>query len=403
MVGLRCAPQDLLCSPEEDKAASASSEGTLMVDSNLSADVSIWPSVADPPAVIRAVVFDRCGGPDVLQVREVPMPECSADEVLVRVAAVSVGRLLDVGARAGTHPFAAFTFPHILGAEHAGTVAAVGSAVRGRRVGDRVAVFPVISCGDCGHCRDGHTQACAALQIIGIHRPGAYADYAVSPSSNVYDVPKDVSPVDAAGLALAGSVAQNQLLAAAVKAGDWLLVQGGGSSLGSLTAALAVRHRLRVIATSRSAQKRRRLLDLGVEVALDPTAEGFVPAVLRLTDGRGVDVAIDDLGEPRLWTRTLDVLASCGTVVSSGAFLAAGRVQLDLMRLYLRNQRIIGVRTGNAQSTELLWRHVGQGLRPIIDRTFPVGRAADAHRYLEFDQNMGRVVLTVGSDQDWAA
>lgn len=363
---------------------------------------TVWPEFESIPLNMRAVVFDEFGGPDVLRVRKLPVPTVGDDDILVRVAAVGVGRLLDLSARAGTHPFARFRFPHTLGAEHAGTVVSVGDGVVSRKVGDRVAVFPVVTCGECSFCREGSTEACDTLQIIGVHRPGAYAEYVVSPARNAQAVPAALGPVDAAGLALAGPVAENQLHTAGIEPGQWLLVQGGGSSLGSLTAALAVHQRIRVIATSRSSDKRDLLKKMGVEAALDPTDPGFVESVLNLTGGRGVDVAIDDLGEPQLWNRTLEVLATRGTVVTSGAFLGKAGVHVDLMRLYLRCQRIIGVRTGNATSTELLWRHVAQGFHPVVDRTYPAARAADAHRYMESDQNMGRVVLTTGRDEDWA-
>ena len=373
-----------------------------MIESLASVGPEGWPQVTAAPAMMRAVVFAGFGGPEVLHVRQVPVPPCGPDDVVVRVAAVSVGRLLDLGTRAGRNPFARFTFPHVLGAEHAGTVVAVGAAVSDRRVGDRVAIFPVVSCGECVDCREGFTEACAALEVIGVHRTGAYAEYAVSPAQNAHAVPAGVSPVDAAGLALAGAVAANQLLTVPVKPGDWLLVQGGGSSLGSLTSALAVQRGVRVIATSRSVQKRRMLIDIGVEAALDPLAADFVSAVSTLTDGRGVRAAIDDLGQPDIWVRTLEVLGTRGTLVCSGAFLADGGVHVDLMRLYLRNQRIVGVRTGNAASSRWLWEQVEGGLRPIIDRTFPVARAADAHRYMQANQNSGRVVLTVDGEHSWA-
>ncbi len=362
-----------------------------------------WPDlVSAPPKTMRAVVFEEFGDPDVLQAADIPLPHFGADEIVVKVAAVSIGRLLDINARNGTLPFASFRFPHVLGAEHAGTVVAVGADVRSPQIGDHVAVFPVVTCGSCVECRDGHTEACPDLRIIGVHRPGAYAEYAVSPAVNAHVMPAGIGPVDAAGLALAGPVAENQLMAASLRAGDWVLVQGGGSSLGSLTASLAVHHQARVIATSRSVAKRAKLLELGVEVALDPTAPEFSDTVLQLTGGRGVAVAIDDLGHPDIWAKTMNVLASRGTVVSSGAFLGKGGVHLDLMRLYLRSQRVVGVRTGNSASAELLWRQVANGFRPIIDRTFPAARAADAHRYMESDENMGRVVLTTSTPQDWA-
>jgi len=356
------------------------------------ADVSrrAWPAVPDaPPATMHAVVFTRFGGPEVLEVTEVPVPAVGAGEVLVRVAAVSVGRLLDLTARAGTHPYARFVLPHVLGAEHAGTVAAVGDGVREVKAGDQVAVFPVLTCGSCRACREGATEACPRLQIMGVHRPGAYAEYTVVPAANVHVLPAGLDPWTAAGLALAGPVAYNQLS------------QGGSSALGSLTAALAVHLGARVIGTSRFAAKRERMLEIGMIAAVDSASPAFVEEVLALTGGAGVNIAVDNLGDERVFEETLAVLGTRGTVVTSGAFLGQ-KPRLDLMRLYSRCQRIIGVRTGNAASAAALWREVDRGFRPVVDRAFPARRAADAHRYLEQDSSMGRVVLTTGSAEDWA-
>lgn len=361
----------------------------------------VWPTVPElVPTSMKAVRFHFFGGPDVLRVDEVTPPQPGPRDVLVRVAAVSVGRLLDLTARAGTHPYAHFALPHILGAEHAGTVAAVGAEVDTVVVGDPVAVFPVLSCGDCRACREGASEACPGLQIMGVHRPGAYAQYTSVPADNIHVVPEGVTPSTAAGLALAGAVALNQLTHADLQAGDWVLVQGAASALGSLTAALAHHLGGRVIATSRADWKRARLSEIGAEFALDPTASDFVDQVLDITDGRGVRIAIDDLGEPSIWDATMAVLATRGTVVSSGAFLG-GKVHVDLMRLYSRCQRILGVRTGNLATAERLWHEVERGFRPVVDRTFPIAQVADAHHYLEGDQNMGRVALMAGDD-DWA-
>lgn len=363
-----------------------------------------WPdAILSTPDTMRALVFDQFGGPDVLRVAERPTPRPGPEDVIVRVAAVSVGRLLDLETRAGTNPIARVTFPHVLGAEHSGTVVAVGANVPTSRLGEHVAVFPVLTCGECRDCRAGHTEACFSLRLIGVHREGAYAEYAASPAVNAHVVPAGTTPVDAAALALAGPVAENQLRAASITVGGWVLVQGGGSSLGSLTAALAVSHQARVISTSRSSVKRRQLLNLGVEVALNPTADDFVDAVMAVTGGRGVEVAIDDLGHPAIWDATMQVLATRGTAVTSGAFLGKSGVHLDLMRLYLRSQRIVGVRTGNAASAALLWEQVAAGFRPIVDRTFPISVAADAHRYMESGGHFGRIVLTTSADQDWEA
>jgi NADPH:quinone reductase-like Zn-dependent oxidoreductase len=347
---------------------------------------------------MRATVFEAFGPPEVLVQREVATPAIGPDEVLVRVAVTSVGRHLDLNARAGTHPYDGFKLPHILGAEHAGTVVQVGSEVTSAGVGDRVAVFPVITCGRCQPCLTGRPEGCEPQQIIGIHRAGGYAEYAAVPAPNVRVMPPGlgIDPAAAAALALAGPVAMNQLTQAGMSAGDWVLVQGAASALGSLTAALAVHLGARVIGTSRSAAKRKVLEAMGVEATLDPAAEDFTDRVLSLTGGHGVSLAVDDLGEPKIFAATMASLATLGTVVSSGAFLSGqAGVGLDLRRLYLRSQRVIGVRTGTQASADALWREAASGFRPVIDRAFPLADACHAHSYLEEDSNVGRVVLYV--------
>ena len=335
------------------------------------------PTSVALPSRMRAVAFDRFGGPEVLRTEDVDTPVPGLGEVAVRVAAVSVGRLLDLSARAGTHPYAKIQLPHVLGAEHAGTVAAVGDGVASVRVGDPVAVFPVLTCGICPACRAGSTEACGTARIMGVHTWGSYAEYTVAPESNVFAVPAGVGPEEAAALALSGPVAQNQFDEAGLQPGEWVLVYGASSALGSLTAALPV------------------------DAVLDPTGPAFAEQVLGLTAGAGVGLVVDNLGDAAMWSTTADVLAVRGRIVTSGAFLG-GRVELDLLRLYSRSQRIIGVRSGNLRSARRLWDAVVDGFRPLVDRAYPISRAAEAHRYLEDNGNTGRVVLTT-ADNDWNA
>lgn len=351
-----------------------------------------WPVPAEPGPEMGATVFSEFGPPEVLHHAVLPTPRPGAGEVLVQVAAVSVGRLLDLRARAGTHPYAQFVLPHVLGAEHAGVVAAVGSSVTSAAVGDRVAVFPSVFCGQCRFCLRGRQEACRALQLIGTHRQGAYADYVAVPAENVHPVPADISPVEASSLALSGPVAANQLAQAGFEPGMWVLVHGAASALGSTTAALAAHLGGRVIATSRSAAKRERLAAHGLEATLDATSPSFADDVRDLTAGDGVDLVVDDLGEPGIWATTADVLAVTGTVVTSGAFLG-GDVSINLLRMYSLCQRAIGVRTGNPASIRAAWAEVERGFRPVVDRSFPRDRAADAHHYVESDTNVGRVTL----------
>jgi NADPH:quinone reductase-like Zn-dependent oxidoreductase len=365
----------------------------------MTATAPLWPQPAAVPETMQAVVFRRFGPPEALERAELATPRPGPDEVLVQVAAVSIGRLLDLTARAGRHPYAHFQLPHVLGADHSGVVAAVGEDVKIVRVGDRVAVFPVVTCGGCAACAAEREEACPSLAVIGTHRPGAYAQYCAVPARNVHLVPDGIPPGMAASLALVGPVAANQFAQAGLRPGHWVLVQGAASALGSTSAALARHLGAKIIATSRSPAKRRALAAAGADVVLDATAPDFAEQVRTATGGHGVDIAVDNLGDPDVWEATLDALAPCGTVVTSGAFLG-GEVRLDMLRLYSNCHRILGVRTGNQAAVKALWTEVQNGFRAVLDRTFPIARAADAHHYLEDDSNVGRVALTL-SPRDW--
>jgi len=342
---------------------------------------------------MKAIAFAEYGGPEVLEEVELPRPEPGPSDVVVEVGAVCVGRLLDVAARAGKLPFLQLPLPHVLGAEHAGVVAAVGDAVTDLQPGTAVAVFPVITCGACAYCRRGREEACPQLEIIGVHRQGAYAQYTCVPRDNVFPLPEGLNAVEGAALALAGPLAWRQFEVAGVEPGQWLLVQAGGSALGSLTAALGVHRGARVIATSRQAEKREALETLGVEAALDWTDDDFVDRVRQLTDGRGVPVAIDNIGAADMFAKTLASLDRAGTLIFSGAFIG-GKPAIDLRSLYTLSQRIVGMRTTNLCSASEFWEQVGAELRPVIDRPFDLTDAPAAHAHVQDDHNFGRVALT---------
>lgn len=343
---------------------------------------------------MKAVVFREFGGPEVLELAEADEPEPGEGEVKVRVGAVSIGRTLDLAARAGTLPFAKIEPPHIAGAEHAGVVAAVGPGVEGFSEGNRVAVSPVLTCGQCRYCLAGHEDACPDLQLLGVHCDGAYAEYTAVPVSNLQAIGDELSDVEAAALALSGPAAWQQLKEADVREGGWMLVQAAGSAIGSLTAALAIHRGARVIATSRQEDKRTALEGIGAEAALDWTEEGFAERVRELTDGEGVDLVVDNIGSAAMWETSMSVLARRGTVITSGAFVG-DTVPVDLRALYTNGHRIFGVRTGDRESQQGIWADVADGFRPVVDRSFTLDEAAEAHAYVEADRNFGRVALLV--------
>jgi NADPH:quinone reductase-like Zn-dependent oxidoreductase len=345
---------------------------------------------------MRAIVIRQHGGPEVLELADLPVPEPSRGEALVRVKAVSVGGFLDVSNRMGRVAFARYSFPHVLGSEHAGEVAAFGPGTdTALSAGDQVAVSNRIACGSCANCQAGRDEACINLGVIGVTMPGAYAEYSVVPLENLRRLPASMSHVEASAMIVNGPLAQRQLDLAGAKEGDWVIIQAAASASGSMALRSAQHRGCRVIATSRQAWKRERLAELGADVVLDPGQEDFATAVKNAAGANGADVAIINIGDPRLWEQTVESVGNRGRIVTSGANFGE-RVAFNARTFYERNQTIIGVRTANRESTERCWAEIERGLRPVVDEIFPLQQVAQAHRRVEAGMNVGRVVLTVG-------
>ncbi len=345
--------------------------------------------------MMRAIVIYEHGGPEVLQPTELPVPEPSTGEALIRVKAVSVNGFLDISNRMGQVAKARYSFPHVLGSEHAGEIAALGAGTGDAWVeGDQVAVSNRITCGSCANCRTGRDEACLELSVIGVTRPGAYAEYSVVPVDNLRRLPSAMSHVEAAAMIVNGPLAQHQLDLAGAREGDWVLIQAAASASGSMALRAAQHRGCRVIATSRQAWKRTRLAKLAADVVLDPGQEDFVAAVKIATGGAGVDVAIINIGDPYLWERTVESVGNSGRIVTSGANFGE-RATFNVRTFYERNQTVVGVRTANRVSTERCWAQAERGLRPVVDKIFALEEVAAAHRHVEAGENVGRVVLTV--------
>lgn len=337
------------------------------------------------------------GAPEVLELREHGRPEPGAGEVRVRVDAVVVNNTRDVLTRSGHHPFSRFvTPPHILGGEHAGKVDAVGAGVDPALVGHRVAVAAVVPCAACEWCTEGHDEACERPELIGVHRQGAYAEFALAPVDNLLPIPRELSSVEAAILATTGPVGLAQVEAAGVGDGHVVIVPGVAGALGSMVATLAHRRGARVIGLARNLA-RADSMSLPVEAILDATASDLHDQLREACGPDGAHAVIDNICVPAIWVACLAVLRRRGRVVISGA-MGDAMVAIDARHLYLSTQSILGVRTGNKAMTTAFWNLVNEGFRMRDDlvETSPLSDAAVVHELIESGEKVGHYALVAG-------
>ena len=328
------------------------------------------------PETMTAIDPAAPGGPEVLVPEARPVPAPGPGQVLVRVAAAGVNRP-DLMQRAGRYPPPAGA-PSIPGLEIAGEVVAAGEG-GGVSVGERV---------------------CALVA------GGGYAEYAVADTALCLPVAGSLPMIDTAALPeTLFTVWSNVFQRGGAKAGEWLLVHGGTSGIGTTAIQLGRLFGLHVIVTAGGPDKCRRAREIGAEHAIDYRSEDFVAAVAALTDGRGVDVVLDMIGGDYL-PRNLKCLAEDGRHVSIAVQRgAAGELpiwqvmqkRLTLTGSTLRARDLAFKAALAAEIRDKVWPMVLDGrLRPVIDRTFRLAEAADAHRYLEGGTHVGKVVLTVG-------
>ncbi len=310
---------------------------------------------------------------DVLQYEDVPAPEPKAGEVLIKVEAASLNRA-DLGLRKGTYRIAADALPVIPGREFAGTIAKLGADVNEYAVGKRVVGYPSL---------------------------GGYAEFAVAKTSEVRPLPDGVTFAQAAASPTTFLTAWFGLLTdGTLKSGKWLLVQGGSSGVGIAAIQIAKHLGAKVIATSGSEVKCRRLRSLGADVTVNVSENDFVTETLRVTDNRGVDVVFEMIGG-EVYQKSLKVLAPGGRLVSiGGAFgpvpepppaLTEGR---KAMRFSITNY--LKANPDEFKQLDAILKLVQEKkFDPGIGKTFPLSETRAAQRYLDGRDHFGKVMLSM--------
>lgn len=343
---------------------------------------------------MRAALFRRHGGPEVMEVGELPDPVAGPGQVLVRVRAAALNHL-DLWVRRGL-PSLPVTFPHVLGGDVCGVVAELGPGATGVKEGDRVVVAPGLSCGRCARCLGGEDNLCRDYQMIGEHRWGGEAELLAVPAGNVLHAPPGPPDAALAAIPIAYMTAWQMLMdRARVKRRETVLVMAAGSGVGVAAIQIAKLHDAQVIAASSSDDKLARAKALGADETLR-YGEGvdLAGALKKLTGRRGVDVIIEHTGGPT-FPVLVKALAQGGRLVTCGT-TGGYEASIDLRYVFWRQLSILGSTIAARSRLLTLLQLVGDGrLHPVVDRIMPLAEVAEAHRILEARQVFGKLVLAL--------
>ena len=344
---------------------------------------------------MKAIVFHEQGGPEVLQLEDRPVPQIGPDDVLLKVRAVSVNRTLDIDARTWGATWK-IPLPHILGADPAGEIAEIGTAVKGFHRGDRVVAGFIVGCGACELCQQALPNACARRKLYGVHIDGGYAEYARVSAQNLVRIPDTLTFEEASAIMVIYPVAWHLLIdRGGLKPGESVLVMAAGGALGVAGIQIAKLAGARVIAAAGADWKLERARQLGADDTVNYQTTKLGDAVRELTGERGVDIVFENVASEELWPESMKSLANRGRLVTCGAH-GGGKIQIDMNDFYRRHLSIIGAAAAPKHQIETVYRLAGEGkLRVPIHRTFPLDQACAAHELVSSRDVFGRVVLTL--------
>ena len=343
---------------------------------------------------MKAVFIHEHGGPEVLTYGELPDPAVEDGLVKVRVKAGSLNRL-DVYTRSGVRGMKReFPPPLVLGGDCAGEIAEVGGGVQGLDTGHRVVVNPKITCGQCSLCVAGEDDLCRDSRMLGSAVDGSYAEYVVAPASNVHQIADHVSYEAAAAVPTTFLPMWNMLVRrGGLKPWETVLVLSASAGVG--TAAIQVAKNVigaRVIATTSTAEKTARAREAGADEVINYTEEDVTKRARELTGGAGVDMVVDHVGA-EFFAAAYNALRPGGRYGNCGV-TTGYKYDLHMGAMFTRHLTVFGVFMGSKEDMRQIVEMLNRGkIQPSIHQTFPLEKAADAHRAIDELNFFGKLVL----------
>lgn len=340
---------------------------------------------------MKAILLHQHGGPEMLRYGDWPTPEPGAGEVQVQIKAAALNRL-DEWVRNGW-PGIKLAYPHIPGADGAGIISAVGAGVTHLRIGDRVVINSNLSDGRCENCRRGLDNQCVNWGLLGETQRGTYAEYVVVPDQNVLPLPADVPFERAAAASLVFLTAWHSLITRGqLRVGESVLIVGAGGGVNSASIQIARYAGATVYVVASNAAKAGRALELGADIVIDRSQEDWGKAIFQLTQRRGVDVVVDNVGAGTLPT-SLRAVRKGGRILTVGN-TGGPKFEFDNRFMFAKHITLIGSTMGTRTDFATVMRLVFEGrFAPPIDMTFPLAEARLAHERMSAGDFFGKIIL----------
>jgi NADPH:quinone reductase-like Zn-dependent oxidoreductase len=335
----------------------------------------------------RAAVYEEPTGPAGVRIRERLRTDPKPGSVAVAIRAASINHL-DLWLAHGAQRI---TPPRVIAADGAGVVHA--SADPSWKPGDEVVIFPTLCCWECEWCRAGENVRCARFGVLGEHSDGAACELIHIDARNLFRKPEGLSWEEAAAFPLTFLTAWRMLTTRAqLRADETVLVVGAGAGVAVAAIRIAKHLGARVLATSRSEAKRNLALELGADAVFD--SANFSKGVREATKD-GVDVVFEHVG-PATLDESMRSLAMGGRIVTCGS-TSGVKAEISMPRLFFRQAGLLGSTMGNAAEFEAVLKAIDAGLRPVIDKIYPLDRVQDALTRVDTSEQFGKVVLSVSA------
>jgi alcohol dehydrogenase len=341
---------------------------------------------------MKALFYDEQKGYQGIKMGDMPVPEITGNEVLVRVKAFSLNHL-DVWAMSGNYPVK-IPLPHIFGSDASGTVEKVGRDIQHIKPGDEAIVFPGLSCGHCARCLNGHDNECSSFSVLGVVTNGVSAEYVKVPAANIFKKPAGLTFEQAAGIGITYTTSWNSLiLRAGIQQGDTVLLHAAGSGVGTALIQVAKLFNARVITTVGDDWKIEKAKEQGADFVINYKKEDFAAAVRRITNNDLADIAVDHIGAATM-NKSLACVKRGGRLVTFGA-TSGDELPLSLRYVFGKNITIHGVYVGPKRAMAQYMDLFPKKLATVIDSVFDFQDVQKAYEKLLSRQIFGKIVVRV--------